>query len=71
MGLFSIFKKNKSNKSALGSEAINSIFDAANESVNAYNMMEKEKQENGGQLKKNVVCQPEHISSACSFRSAR
>ena len=42
MGLFSIFKKNKSNKNALGSEAINSIFDAANESVNAYNMMEKE-----------------------------
>ena len=37
---------NKSNKNALGSEAINSIFDAANESVNAYNMMEKEMQEN-------------------------
>ena len=66
MGLFSIFKKNKSNKSALGSEAINSIFDAANESVNAYNMMEKEKQENGGQLKKNVVCQPEHITITSS-----
>lgn len=62
MGLFSFFKKGKNIKNVLTTEAVNSIFEAANESVTAYKMMEEDKQNNGEQTKRNVVFQPEHMT---------
>lgn len=61
MGFFSFLKKKSSNKS-ITSETVNSIFDSVNESVTAYKMMEKEKQENSIQSEKNVIRQSEHLT---------
>lgn len=62
MGIFSFFKKKSKPTTSTSSDAVKSIFDAANESVTAYKMMQEDMEKNGEQTKRNVVLQPEHVT---------
>lgn len=62
MGIFSFFRKKSKPTTSISNDAMKTIFEAANESVTAYEMMQEDKEKNGEQTKRNVVLQPEHIT---------
>lgn len=61
MRITSLFRKNKKVSEERHVDAAKVIVDAAVESVTAYRMMEKDKQEGDVKEKRNIVFQPEHV----------